>query len=407
MDTNKIRFLIINEHKTFGGTEQSVRKIRQILTSHGHEVFLLYMHICQDEILSEKEYVLNPRFGIFDKLFYNPILVHNLKRILDKISPDVILMNNVFSAPITVFSTLRGYKVYQFIRDYWPVCPKSTCISDSGKICKGFLFENCVRECSKGVGFIPIIIKLFLLKSVHKSRLNTVIKCFPPGKLLSDYMSSFGYKSIAINNPSQYGECPEKSVNNAFHRYIYLGAMNDNKGIYEMMQAFEKIVKVNKTAELHMYGRVVTPLDEQKIASFTERCKNIVYHGAVAHDEVQKILRDAYALIVPSKWLEAFGNTAMEGMANRLLVLGTNRGGTLEQLSDGRGILFDISISGIYEALLKAENLTTSEYVEITNRAYKYVFINNSYEMYYSRLMSEICCENEDFRKKARIYKDY
>lgn len=397
----KLRFLVINECKTCGGTEQSVRKIHQILLSYGHEVFLLYMHIAQDEVLNEKEYVLNPRFGIFDKLFYNPFLAHKFKQILNTISPDVILINNVFSAPITVFSVLRGYKVYQFIRDYWPVCPKSTCILDSGKICKGFLFENCVRECSKSVGFISIVVKLLLIKYVHKLRLNAVSKCFPPGKLLSDYMSSFGYKSIAINNPNQYETCPERFFDNISHRYIYLGTMNDNKGIYEMMQAFENLVKVNKTAELHMYGRVVTKLDEQKIASFTERCKNIVYHGAVAHDEVQKILRDAYALIVPSKWLEAFGNTAMEGMANRLLVLGTNRGGTLEQLSDGRGILFDISSSGIYEALLKAENLTTSEYKEITNRAYKYVFVNNSYEMYYSRLMSEICGENEGFSPKS------
>ena len=77
----RLRFLIINEYKNCGGTEISVRKIRQILTSHGHEVFLIYMHVGQDEILSEKEYVLNPRFGIFDKLFYNPLLAHKLKHI--------------------------------------------------------------------------------------------------------------------------------------------------------------------------------------------------------------------------------------------------------------------------------------------------------------------------------------
>lgn len=386
----KLRFLIINEYKNCGGTEISVRKIRQILTSHGHEVFLIYMHVGQDEILSEKEYVLNPRFGIFDKFFYNPIMAHKLKQILNTISPDLILVNNVFSAPITVFSTLRGYKVYQFIRDYWPICPKSTCMLDSGKICKGFILKKCVRECSKSVGFIPIVIKLLLLKYVHKLRLSVVSKCFPPGKLLSDYMSSYGYKSIAINNPSQYEECPQKILNNTFHRYIYLGAMNDNKGIYEMMQAFEHFSLDKTNVELHMYGRFSTEVDKQKTASFTERCKNIVYNGSIAHDEVQKILRDAYALIVPSKWLEAFGNTVMEGMANRLLVLGTSRGGTLEQLSDGRGILFDISTASIYEALNKAEMLSEAEYIEITNRAYEHVLTNNSYEMYYSRLISEI-----------------
>lgn len=391
-------FCIINELKTCGGAEQSVKKMRQILTAYGHDVYVIYMKVYNHESLDEYEYVLNPKLGIIDKIFYNYFLRIKLEGFLLNINPDVVLLNNVFSAPVTVFKALRGYKVYQFVRDYWPVCPKSTCISDSGNICKGFLFTDCFKECRMEKGYLYIALKLWLLKRINFLRKDIVEKCFPPGKLLSDYMSSFGYKSIAINNPIQYGECPEKIVNNTFHRYIYLGAMNDNKGIYEMMQAFEQLSLDKANVELHMYGRISTDVDEQKIALFTERCKNIVYHGAVAHDEVQKILRDAYALIVPSKWLEAFGNTAMEGMANRLLVLGTNRGGTLEQLSDGRGILFDISISGIYEALLKAENLTTSEYVEITNRAYKYVFVNNSYEMYYSRLMSEICGGKKELR---------
>lgn len=386
-------FCIINELKTCGGAEQSVKKMRQILTAHGHDVYVIYMKVYNHESLDQNEYVLNPKLGIIDKFFYNYFLKIKLEGFLFDINPDVVLLNNVFSAPVTVFKALRGYKVYQFVRDYWPVCPKSTCISDSGNICKGFLFANCFKECRTEKGYLYIALKLWLLKRVNILRKDIVEKCFPPGKLLSDYMSNFGYKSIAINNPNQYEACPERVIDNKLHRYIYIGVMTDNKGIYEMLQAFEILSEIKDKVELHMYGRIVTSEDENKIAAFTGRCKRIIYHGFITHDKIQQILRESYALIVPSKWLEAFGNTVMEGMANRLLVLGTNRGGILEQLSDGRGILFDISIHSIYEALLKAEKLSEADYMEITDRAYEYVLANNSYEMYYSQLMSEICGE--------------
>lgn len=385
----RLRFLIINEYKNFGGTENSVWKIRQILTSHGHEVFLIYMHVGQDEILGEKEYVLNPRFGIFDKLFYNPLLAHKLKQILCTISPDVIILNNVFSAPITVLSTLKDYKVLHMVRDYAAVCPKSTCITDSGEVCSGFGLKKCLYECKYHNSKIKLFIKLLLTKRIDGLRMRYVHKSLPPSRALSEYLIQYGHRSSPLNDPSEYGECPEKCMSDDYHKYIYLGVVNDNKGVYDLVQAF-KLASFSRKCELHIYGHPATNYDYMKITSLIKSCDRIFYHGSIPHEEVQSVLKDAYALIVPSKWLENYPGTCLEGMANKLLVIASDRGGMKEQLADGRGIIFRFGVDELVDALYKAEALPASDYRKITERAYKYVLQNNSYLRYYQRLMSEI-----------------
>ena len=384
-----MRILIINEYKNFGGTENSVWKIRQILTSHGHEVFLIYMHVGQDEILGEKEYVLNPRFGIFDKLFYNPLLAHKLKQILCTISPDVIILNNVFSAPITVLSTLKDYKVLHMVRDYAAVCPKSTCITDSGEVCSGFELKKCLYECKYHNSKIKLFIKLLLTKRIDGLRMRYVHKSLPPSRALSEYLIQYGHRSSPLNDPSEYGECPEKCMSDDYHKYIYLGVVNDNKGVYDLVQAF-KLASFSRKCELHIYGHPATNYDYMKITSLIKSCDRIFYHGSIPHEEVQSVLKDAYALIVPSKWLENYPGTCVEGMANKLLVIASDRGGMKEQLADGRGIIFRFGVDELVDALYKAEALPASDYRKITERAYKYVLQNNSYLRYYQRLMSEI-----------------
>ena len=385
----RLRFLIINEYKNFGGTENSVWKIRQILTSHGHEVFLIYMHVGQDEVLGEKEYVLNPRFGIFDKLFYNPLLAHKLKQILCTISPDVIILNNVFFALITVLSTLKDYKVLHMVRDYAAVCPKSTCITDSGEVCSGFELKKCLYECKYHNSKIKLFIKLLLTKRIDGLRMRYVHKSLPPSRALSEYLIQYGHRSSPLNDPSEYGECPEKCMSDDYHKYIYLGVVNDNKGVYDLVQAF-KLASFSRKCELHIYGHPATNYDYMKITSLIKSCDRIFYHGSIPHEEVQSVLKDAYALIVPSKWLENYPGTCLEGMANKLLVIASDRGGMKEQLADGRGIIFRFGVDELVDALYKAEALPASDYRKITERAYKYVLQNNSYLRYYQRLMSEI-----------------
>lgn len=389
VSNKKLRFLVINEYKKCGGTENSVRKIRKILSAHGHDVYLLYMHIGKEDVLDAKEYLLNPRFGMLDKLFYNPFLSYKLKHILDNISPDVVLLNNVFSAPITVLHVLKRCRVFYMARDYSAVCPHATCITDSGDICDGFKYRSCFLECKYHNSKLQLLLKRWLLGRIDSLRLKVVNKSLPPSEMLADYLKKHGHKSCALNNPNEYDICPPRSISQNVHKYIYLGAVNGNKGVYELALAFDR-ADLGKKCELHIYGKFSSLDDEKKIMKVIESNNSIIYHGHIAHEEVQAILRDSYAIVVPSRWIENYPGTCLEGMANRLLVIASDRGGMKEQLADGRGIIFHFGISEMVDALHRAENLASDEYKNITDKAYEYVRWNNSYEMYYERLLREI-----------------
>lgn len=385
-----MKFLIINEYKSGGGTEQSVCKIKSILSKHGHHVTCLYMNIRKDEFLEDDEYVISVRLGIFDKLFYNPILAYKFKAFLRKFNPDIVLLNNVFSAPITVLSCLNSYKTYQFIRDYSAICPKGTCVDDFGNICSGYRFGKCYFICKYHNSKLQLLIKLWLVHRVDKLRQKNIIKCFPPGKLLSQYMLQHGHNSVCINNPIDSRECNLEKVHRNNHKYIYIGAITDNKGVFELIKAFKIFLHIYQNVELHMYGKCDDECEKKVHDLLKGENNSIFYHGFIAHDRICEVLCDGYALVVPSKWLEAFGNTVLEGMANRILVLGSNRGGILEQLSDGRGLVFDISVEGIYDTLEKAECMSGEEYNRIVSKAYEFIKENNSYDKYYHLLMSEL-----------------
>ena len=382
-------FCIINECKTDGGTEQSVRKIYKILTNYGHNVYLIYMKIGQDESVNGYEYVLNPQLGIIDKHCYNPFLANKLKQILNMISPDVVLLNNVFSAPITVFNALRGYRVLHMVRDYAAVCPKSTCITDSGEICDGFKYRNCWLECKCRNSKLRLVLERWLLGRVDSLRLKVVSKSLPPSEMLADYLEKHGHKSSALNNPNEYDVCPPRNISQNIHKYVYLGAINSNKGVYELVLAFSH-AKFFKKCELHIYGKFSDPCDEVQIMKIIESHDNIIYHGYISHEQVQSVLQNSYAIVVPSKWIENYPGTCLEGMANRLLVIASDRGGMKEQLADGRGIIFSFGVNELVEALYKAESLSEMEYQNMTDKAYRYVLNNNSYERYYERLMTEV-----------------
>jgi UDP-glucose:tetrahydrobiopterin glucosyltransferase len=77
------------------------------------------------------------------------------------------------------------------------------------------------------------------------------------------------------------------------------------------------------------------------------------YLGFLPTHELQKHLRYAQALLVTPKWIEAFGNVAMESLACGVPVISYSRGGLKEIVKDGKtGFLVQPdSISGLVDAI--------------------------------------------------------
>jgi UDP-glucose:tetrahydrobiopterin glucosyltransferase len=79
----------------------------------------------------------------------------------------------------------------------------------------------------------------------------------------------------------------------------------------------------------------------------------ITYEGFLSTDELQKRLRQCQALLMTPRWVEAFGNVAIEALACGVPVIAYRRGGPAEIIEDGKtGFLVKPdSVEGLVEAI--------------------------------------------------------
>jgi glycosyltransferase involved in cell wall biosynthesis len=69
--------------------------------------------------------------------------------------------------------------------------------------------------------------------------------------------------------------------------------------------------------------------------------RQVTYIGEVNHTEKNKLLRNAYALLMPIDWEEPFGLVMVEAMATGTPVVANRRGSVPEVMSGGGGLIVD------------------------------------------------------------------
>ncbi|MDY7022044.1 MAG: glycosyltransferase family 4 protein [Cyanobacteriota bacterium] len=85
----------------------------------------------------------------------------------------------------------------------------------------------------------------------------------------------------------------------------------------------------------------------------------IEYLGFLSTNELQKHLRNCRALLMTPRWIEAFGNVAIEALACGVPVIAYRRGGPAEIVRDGEtGWLVEPdSVEGLVEAIQKLDKI--------------------------------------------------
>ncbi|EAW34658.1 glycosyltransferase family 4 protein [Lyngbya sp. PCC 8106] len=85
----------------------------------------------------------------------------------------------------------------------------------------------------------------------------------------------------------------------------------------------------------------------------------IEYLGFLSTNELQKHLRECQALLMTPRWVEAFGNVAIEALACGVPVIAYRRGGTAEIVREGEtGWLVEPdSVEGLVEAIKKLDKI--------------------------------------------------
>lgn len=391
-----MKILLINDYLTYGGAEKYTINLMEILEKSGHKVALLCFDkefdekLDKDNKLKNKE-IYNIRVSKLSKILFNPLLFFRIKKILKNFKPDKIIVNNIFTSPITELFSFKGYDSYQVVHDYGIVCPKSTCIRDNFEVCLGYKKANCTKSCKYHSSTMLMNIKLFQLKVVEKLRKRYIKLLISPSEYLNKYLKEYGYNSVCINNPIMLNK--DTSIcENKFNtkKFIYVGGINSRKGIFEFLNAFVQFSK-DKDLEIDLIGKIDTNENKTKLKKILDSNTKIKYLGELNNDKALLNIKEAYCIVVPSLWIENYPTTVLEAQSNKTLVLGSNRGGIPEMLEDDRGYVFDIlNVKQTIQTLEKIYKLQKEEYKKIVENAYNYVRKNNSFEEYAKKIIGVI-----------------
>lgn len=116
--------------------------------------------------------------------------------------------------------------------------------------------------------------------------------------------------------------------------FLYVGAVNENKGVTDLVSAYIDYCDSSEGDRLLVIGRYQN--------RYLARLKKLL-RGTRAESRIQFLgqtktpyayMQQAKAMIVPSKY-EGFGRITAEAMFNGCLVIGRNTGGTQEQFDNG------------------------------------------------------------------------
>jgi len=195
---------------------------------------------------------------------------------------------------------------------------------------------------------------------IHKENVYLV----PNWTATEDYLNIGKYREV-------------KPINKDNVRILYIGWIEKDKGVFELVKACEILHSHYKNLTLNLLGDGKVRLKVEKYLK--ERKINYInFHGWANEDQKMKFLSMSDIFVLPS-FAEGFPNSLIEAMSSKLACISTPVGNINTFFEDGKDIIFTPvgNISGLVdsiETVIKDESLN----FQIVNNAYKKTLENFS-----------------------------
>ncbi len=130
---------------------------------------------------------------------------------------------------------------------------------------------------------------------------------------------------------------------------LYFGTLIRKKGVFELVEIFNKVLEKQPTARLLLVGADAPDIQSGADSTWSELQKNatpsvlkqITYAGKVSYDQMQEYISKAQLCVLPSL-AETQGMVTLEAMAMQKAVLTSNLGWTAELIThEQSGLLLD------------------------------------------------------------------
>ena len=345
-----------------------------------------------DEIEFGSDYSLLQSALRVPKVIYSREAQKKLALLLDKTSPDVAQLHNIYHhiSP-SILSTLkaRDIPVVMTLHDLKLACPSYKMLASDGicERCKGGKLHNVIRHrCVKNSLALSTVV--YLESSLHRM-LGTYEKCVDkfivPSQFFKTKLAQWGIDdSKMVHIPNFVDASAFEPGSGAGDYFLYFGRLAPEKGVGTLLRA-----AAQAKVKLKLVG---TGPEEQALKALAESLDcDVEFCGFKTGAELHSIVRDARAVVLPSEWYENGPMSVLESYALGTPVLGADIGGIPEMIRDGE--------TG---AIFPSENLT-----ELAGALKRYAALDDATVSAHGRnaraMVSDVYSSSAHFEKVAAV----
>ena len=266
--------------------------------------------------------------------FYHKTITQEIIREIESFQPDVIHCFSI-GAPVTPhfmeFAKSKGIPIVFSFRDYYYICPKNYMLNDKNEVLhKHESALECIlhHQPKRNILFDTL---LYLKQSHHKSIIKKHIDYFlTPSENLTQFVSKhFKKEGKTLANPILIEQ--NQNSNSEGNYILFVGRLVPEKGILTLLKAFQNIFKQFPNEKLWIVG---DGNQTEELQDFTENNKlqNVSFLGNKSREELLEIYANSKFSVVPSEYLEAYGNVILESLAFGKTVITSDLVGIKEEI---------------------------------------------------------------------------
>ncbi|SKC18421.1 glycosyltransferase family 4 protein [Dyadobacter psychrophilus] len=280
----------------------------------------------------------------FIMLPFNLFSFLSIKNTINEYKPDIIHLHNwsfAASPAVILAAKWANVPIVLTIQNYRLLCPSATLFHNGAIFHESLNTRFPWKAVFKGVYKNSILMTFWLAFTVFLHKRMGTWKYVNKYLVHSEFVrslflnSDFGLRedqvlvkanSTASNN--------EKVAANSGDFFLYVGRLNEEKGISQLISAF-----ANSDHKLVIIG-------DGPLLKFTEqsaeKSPNIVFKGKLPIDLVKKNMQEATALVFPSIWYEGMPLTIIESFSVSTPVIASKLGAMTDMITDGvNGLHFE------------------------------------------------------------------